>query len=233
MSSTSPISEAQLNANRQNSTNSTGPRTDTAKKRTRLNGLTHGLTGQTVVMPHENREIYENFCAQQIACLQPINDTERALAHSIADDSWKLNRARAIEENIFALAEFTAPDNLEDSALQSALTQAQTYLDHAREIQLLTAYAGRIARSLAKTKAELTALQAERKRAHAQALEEALLLAQLAKSKGEIYNPDADPSQNGFGFSTAEIYRLLDRNSRLEQARQLVKSRLNPSRKAA
>lgn len=184
-------------------------------------------------MPHENREVYENFCTRMVACLEPANDTERALAQSMADDTWKLNRARAIEENIFALAEYTSPHTGEDFALHSALTQAQTYLDHAKEIQLLTIYAGRIARTLAKTTAELTALQAQRKRAHDQALEEALLLAQLAKSKGETYNPATDPAQNGFGFSTAQIYRILDRNNLLEEARQLVKTRSNPTRKAA
>jgi hypothetical protein len=139
ISSTSPLSEAQLNANRQNAANSTGPRTDSGKKRTRLNCL----TGQTVVMPHENREIYESFCARQIACLQPAHDTERALNISIADDSSKLNPASAIEENMFALAEYTALDTREDAALQSALTQAQKPTpDHAREIQLLTVHAG-------------------------------------------------------------------------------------------
>jgi hypothetical protein len=46
MSATAPLSEARLNANRLNSEHSTGPRTGEGKKRTRLNGLRHGLTGQ-------------------------------------------------------------------------------------------------------------------------------------------------------------------------------------------
>jgi hypothetical protein len=51
MSSAAHISEAQLKANRENATRSTGPRTEAGKNRARLNGLRHGLSGHTVVMP--------------------------------------------------------------------------------------------------------------------------------------------------------------------------------------
>ena len=71
MSSLSQISAVQMNANRQNSAHSTGPRTNNGKQRTRLNGLRHGLTGHTVLMPNEDREVYEAFYAETIASLQP------------------------------------------------------------------------------------------------------------------------------------------------------------------
>jgi hypothetical protein len=66
---------------------------------------------------------------------------------------------------------------------------------------------------------------AERKAVHQQALEEAQLLAQLAYSKGEKYDPASDfpPEilQIGSDFSSAGIRRLIDRNQRLNQARHL------------
>jgi hypothetical protein len=46
MASPALISDAQLNANRENATRSTGPRTSEGKSRTRLKGLRQGLTGQ-------------------------------------------------------------------------------------------------------------------------------------------------------------------------------------------
>jgi hypothetical protein len=237
MSSAAHISEAQLNANRQNAHRSTGPRSEEAKKRTRLNGLRHGLTGQTVVMPHEDRDAYEQFRRVTIAGLQPADDAERALAEVITDDKWRLNRARAIEENIFSLQLSATPVSGDvDDEINQALNQAQTFLDHAREIQLLTLYAGRIARAIDKNKAELKSLQTARIQAREAALEEAILLTELAQSKGETCVPaDLDPG-TGFGFSTSEIHRLIDRRKRLAEARALFATQRNPktsSRKAA
>ncbi|MDQ1470983.1 MAG: hypothetical protein QOJ99_2463 [Bryobacterales bacterium] len=237
MSSAAHISEAQLNANRQNAGLSTGPRTEEAKKRTRLNGLRHGLTGQTVVMPHEDLDAYEQFCSLTIAGLQPANEAERALAEVITDDKWRLNRARAIEENIFSLQlSATSFSGNVDDEVDQALNQAQTFLDHAREIQLLTLYAGRIARAIDKNKAELKVLQTARIQARQAALEEALLLAELAQSKGETcVSADPDP-ENGFGFSTSELHLLIDRRKRLAEARALFATHKDPktsSRKAA
>jgi hypothetical protein len=219
MSAAAPISEAQLNANRRNAERSTGPQTESGKQRVRLNGLRHGLTGQTVVMPGEDRAVYQQFCAGTIAALQPSGSAELALAQSIADDTWRLNRARAIEENIFALdLATTAPASDDDYETHQALTQARTFLDRAREIQLLTLYAGRIARTLAKNTAELNMLQAARAKAREDAFEEAILLARLAQSKGETWNPCHYFAENGFAFSTAEITRAIDRRSRLREA---------------
>src|SRR5438309_509707 len=131
--------------NRQNAQHSTGPRTEDGKNRTRLNGLRHGLTGQTVVMPYEDREAYDRFCAGTIASYEPDTDAERALAKTIADESWRLDRARAIEGNIFAL-DFAATNPQDDT--EAAFAQAQTWLDHNREINLLALYAGRISRAI-------------------------------------------------------------------------------------
>jgi hypothetical protein len=50
----------------------------------------------------------------------------------------------------------------------------------------------RISRTIERNMAELRTLRAERKAAREQALEEALLLAQLAQSKGEKYDAAAD-----------------------------------------
>jgi hypothetical protein len=80
--------------------------------------------------------------------------------------------------------------------------------------------------------AELRTLRAERKAAREQALEEAVLLAQHAQSKGEKYDAVADFPPELLGtdsvFSDAEITRLIDRNQRLNEARDYAKTRVNP-----
>jgi hypothetical protein len=79
--------------------------------------------------------------------------------------------------------------------------------------------------------AELRTLRAERKAARDQALEEAVLLAQLAQSKGEKYDPAADfpPELLGIGsdFSLAAVTRLIARTQRLNEAREYAVTRSN------
>jgi hypothetical protein len=77
--------------------------------------------------------------------------------------------------------------------------------------------------------AELRTLRAERKAARDQALEEAILLSQLAKSKGETYNPAADFPSPSFVFSAAEFQPLITRKQRLDEARELPKTRQMPA----
>jgi len=223
MSSPINITEAQLAANRENSRQSTGPRTEEGKQRTRLNGLRHGLTGQTIVMPHEDQQAWERFSAGILTSLRAETDLERNLAQAIAADQWRLNRARAIEENIFSLGLVTNPIEADDTdpRILAALTQARTFLDDSKQLALLTVYESRINRNLQRNMNELTRLQALREQARRDALDQALLLAQLAVSRGETPVPDPPAAPHGFAFSSSEITFHLDRNARLAAARQL------------
>jgi hypothetical protein len=263
MSASSQVSEARLEANRANAQQSTGPQTPEGKSRTRLNGLRHGLTGQTVVMPFEDRKAYERHTARIIESLQPETVTERDLALSIANDKWRLNRARAIEENLFAIGAEDCPIEYPgvDARTENALTQAESFVRFAKEFQLLTLYESRISRSLKASTAELERLQAARRADEARRLEEETLLAQLAESKGETWDPcaawqgegltsshdrfgnprpplpsGANRTANGFGFSTSEIARSRHRQLCLIEARQLAgltPQHLKEHRKAA
>jgi hypothetical protein len=95
------ISEKQLAANRRNARFSTGARTAAGQARSSLNNLRHGLTGQIANLPAEDREAHDRFCGELIDILQPETPIEIQLAQSVAEDNWRLNRAR--ETNIFAL----------------------------------------------------------------------------------------------------------------------------------
>jgi hypothetical protein len=185
MASPAPISESQLAANRANAQLSTGPTTPAGKSRTRLNGLRHGLTGQTALLPDEDREAYAGHHAEFLAELRPEGLLETQLAHGIADDYWRLNRIKAIEDNIFALGIESHSGEFSDDALtDNALSQAQTYLETSKEINLLSLYEQRLNRAVHKKHAELAELQRVRKVAAAR-----------------------QPPRNGFGFSTGEIAR--------------------------
>jgi hypothetical protein len=211
------ISEKQLEANRRNALRSTGPRTPEGKSNSSRNNLRHGLTGQINILPTEDREAHDAFCSELTNSLQPETPLEHQLAYSVAEDSWRLNRARAIENNMFALGQ-----EGERREIHIALADARTFQAQAIQFQLLTIYEQRINRNLQRNLKQLHELQAERKAQREQALEEAQLLAQLNLINGIPNDPAADFEQNGFVFSNAEINRAIDRNNRLREARKLA-----------
>src|SRR3984885_6561155 len=130
ISEKAPISEKQLAANRRNAGRSTGARTPAGRARSSMNNLRHGLTGQINILPTEDREAHDRFCADLIDSLQPETPMEKQLALSIAEDNWRLNRARAIENNMFALGH-----QGERREIQVALADARTFQTHANQFQ--------------------------------------------------------------------------------------------------
>jgi hypothetical protein len=65
------ISDKQLEANRNNALRSTGPKTKDGRKRSRLNALRHGLTGQVTTMTDEDRAAHDKFSQALIRSLAP------------------------------------------------------------------------------------------------------------------------------------------------------------------
>jgi hypothetical protein len=237
----SQISDAQLNANRRNARKSTGPRTEEGKKRCRINATRHGLTGQFHAFSLEDKLAFDEHCEALMADYQPETYREKVLAISIAEDTWRLNRARAMENNIFAIgmsgpiADATDVDSAEAHA---AVCQARVWLADGKKIQLLALYESRIRRNIEKNEKQLKELQTERKAAHAKALYEEILLAKLAILENvpyefETYSADATSGQYGFEFSTEEITRLARRELRLEQAIRGSRTQRNPAHKYA
>jgi hypothetical protein len=224
----------QLVANLANAQHSTGPKTEKGKHRTRLNAYRHGLTGQICLLTADEQQAFGQHCTGIRESLQPVGALEIELVQSIAEDHRRLKRARALETGIFALGQLgqlgALPTSDRDGPAQlpidEALSKAHTWIAKSDNFQLLALYEQRIHRAIEKNMAQLRTLRAERKAVHQQALEEAQLLAQLAYSKGEKYDPASDfpPEilQIGSDFSTAGIRRLISRNQRLNEARHLV-----------
>jgi hypothetical protein len=210
------ISEKQLEANRSNALLSTGPKTEEGRKRSRMNALRHGLTGQVTTMTVEDRAAHDQFSKALMKSLAPDGAMEIQLAQRIATDSWRLNRISAIEDNLFALGLQENGGKLcpEHEQIDSALTTAHVFTLESKNLQLLTLYEQRINRSLQKNLAILQSLQATRKAEHEAAMKEAAALLKLSEMKGLEYFPPKD----GFLFSTAQIHAAIDREQRLERA---------------
>src|ERR1700735_4232950 len=220
---------------------STGPAPPTSQagtQRTRLNAYKHGLTGQIHLLTAAEKTAFDAHCKGICEPLAPVGPLEIDIAQAIAEDRWRLKRARAIESGIFAAGQqgllgFNAVAAAEDPAqllIDDTLIQARTWLAKNDNFLLLALYEQRISRTIERNMAELRTLRAERQAARDQALEEALLLSQLAQSKGEKYDPAADlpPQITGTNsvFSPAAITLLIARTQRLNEARDYAKTRV-------
>ena len=207
--------------NRANAQKSTGPVTEAGKQTVSQNALRHGLSGSVHAALPGEQEPFARHCLAMREALAPIGVIEEELVEDIAADRWRLKRARAMENALF-----TQIEQEQSGQLSAAAAQAQAWIDASKGLQRLALYVSRIQRAIEKSTAKLEALQATRKAAHAQALEEAILLTELAQSKNETYDPapdfppSADPA--GFVYSPPEIARQISRRARLEEAQSLL-----------
>jgi hypothetical protein len=224
----------------EDATGPTAPKSEAGTQRTRLNAYKHGLTGQIHLLTAAEQTAFDAHCKSICEALAPVGALEIDLAQAIAEGRWRLKRARAIETSIFAVGQLglldfpVAAATTEDAAqlfIEDTLLQARTWLSKNDNFLLLALYEQRINRTIERNMAELRTLRAERKAAREQALEEAVLLAQLAESKGEKYDAAADFPPELLGtdsvFSPAAITRLIARNQRLNEARDHAKTRVN------
>ena len=126
-----PISDKQLAANRANAKKSTGPKTAKGKAVCALNGFAHWFTGLATVMTEEDRLAHFAFVTPYAADLRPVGLPETQLARTIAIDNFRLNRLKALEENMFADGELTP---LSDQVLNQlprvhhAIVQARVFV---------------------------------------------------------------------------------------------------------
>jgi len=212
----SPVSASRADINRLNASRSTGPATPEGKRRASLNALRHGLTGQTVVLPEDDLAAYQKHCAQFHAELKPQSLMETKAVQTIADTYWRLDRIRAMENNLFSLGfhELSSEIACEDPVIHCTLAQAKA-LDHRGDLLTkLSLYEQRLNRTLEKAKAELKQLQQERVAERERALETTSQIRNLKEALDEPWRPE----QNGFEFSSRELDIWVDRLQLTKQA---------------
>jgi len=190
-----------------------------------LNAFRHGLTGQIVIHTPEDRAAFQQHCDAIREALAPVGALETDLAQAIAEDRWRLNRARALENAIFTLGlqEHSDP-NAAHPEVDAAFAQGRTWIAQAKNLQLLTTYEQRIRRSVERTWPSLGIARRAQSR-HRASRNRSRLLVQLAEYEGNNYDPADDfPPESqplGFVFSRSKILREIERDSRLSRARAL------------
>ena len=90
-------SRKQIEANRNNAKQSTGPRTNAGKQRSSQNALKHGLLAKQTVIPGEDPADFDALLAGYEDTFQPTNPVEDALVRQIADAEWRLRRVSRLE----------------------------------------------------------------------------------------------------------------------------------------
>ena len=94
------MSSRKIAANRANSLHSTGPDNT---ERTRYNATRHGLSGKQVVVQGEDPAAYEALRRGLFESYKPVNTAEEILVEEIAQNYWRLQRARIIEAENFRI----------------------------------------------------------------------------------------------------------------------------------
>jgi hypothetical protein len=93
----------QIEANRRNALESTGPKTEAGKDVSRRNAVRHGLTAETVISALEDAEDYQAFEAAITADYDAQSAVERELVLRLASVLWRLRRAATMETGLFEI----------------------------------------------------------------------------------------------------------------------------------
>src|SRR5215472_18032799 len=92
---------AQISANQQNATQSTGPKTPEGKAAAARNATKHGLSGAFTVLPHEDQDEFDVLLACFRDDFKPANQHESFLVEQMAQSRWRLARAQRLEAAMF------------------------------------------------------------------------------------------------------------------------------------
>lgn len=220
------ITELQRVANIENSRRSTGPRTEAGKLRSSLSARRHQLTAKTYIAPPEELAAFDAHRANWYEALRPIGVYEKELVDEIAQDKWRLKRARAIENSIFAQGHNEYAEDMASGSplVDAALAEAETWKQQAECLKTLTVYESRLRRAVEKNTEKLESLQAARIQAYDTAQNQAVALVRLAahEAPDEEYDPGADfdppADHGGFVYSKPALQAFVDRKNRLRRA---------------
>ena len=155
--------QAQIDANRRNAQQSTGPRTPEGKSIAAMNSCQHGLRSADPVGPGEDPAVYRAFALELIAELNPIGMQQRLIAERLAQMHWKLQRIPAVEGATLQYGKVRLQEESSRRNLRPPLgiTAAQLIACDMDTMLKLQNYELRLQRAIAQAMRELKQLQAE------------------------------------------------------------------------
>jgi hypothetical protein len=128
----------QIEANRRNARNSTGPRTDRGKAVSRFNALKTGIDARSHVIPGEDPNVLETLALDYYERFQPAAPEQRFLVDAMISAEWQLRRLRKTEAQIweYGMHAWRPKEKLVDSARayfhrEEFLTRLHRRMDYA------------------------------------------------------------------------------------------------------
>jgi hypothetical protein len=224
-------SPLQYAANRLNAEKSHGPTSPEGRARSSMNALRHGLTARVVVLPSEDMDAYQAFSKEIVDSLDPQTPVERQFAQTIADNQWRVNRIRSIEDGMLGMGHFeqSGDSDADNPEIHSAMTAARAFRENSKAFVNLSIYEQRLHRSMKEALRQLKEPQTERRERRKTEMDEAIRLLKTQQMKGLL----VEPAENGFVHSSAEIVWESARRDRLQDSKLAEKAAFNLTRYAA
>jgi hypothetical protein len=201
---------AEYAANRLRAENNATPkptsgRTPEGRARSSMNALRHGLTARVVVLPTEDMDAYHAFSKEIVDSLDAQTPVERQFAQTVADNQWRINRIRSIEDGMLGMGHFEAAGDFDcpTSEIHSAMTAARAFRDDSKSFVNLSIYEQRLHRSMKESLRQLRELQTERREREKTEMDDAIRLLKMQQMKGLPFEPD--PGK--FVYASGEIAR--------------------------
>ena len=149
----SPQKQAAQTANAQKSHGAT---TEAGRARSSQNSIRHSLCRKKYFIVPEDRPEFDIYYNDLIAALAPEGAVESMLAEAIILDSWRMTRARLVENQIFCRGYMSV------KSADQFIAGAETWLANSKELATLTLYEQRINRVLTRNKTEFDSRRAAR-----------------------------------------------------------------------
>ena len=218
-------SPLQYAANRLNAEKSHGPISPTGRARSSMNALRHGLTARVVVLASEDMDAYQAFSKEIVDSLDPQTPVERQFAQTIADNQWRINRIRSIEDGMLGMGHFEQAGDFDadNPEIHSAMTAARAFREGSKAFVNLSIYEQRLHRSMKEALRQLKELQAERRERRKTEMDDAIRLLKTQQMKGLPF----DPVEFGFVYASTEIIWESARRDHLQDSKLAEKAGFN------
>jgi hypothetical protein len=204
-------SAVQLEANRQNAQQSTGPTSPEVKQRSSLNATRHGFTGQTLILSPEEKEAYETHCIAYFEEYQPFGHEETSLLQHYVDLIWSLHQIAVQQSNGLSIINAITAKLVKEGDFDALAT---AIAPHYKMVNTLSLYETRRRRAAEATLARFNQLVQARKQQLAQAVQ----LCNAHKAQGKPFNP----ADFGFVCSLPEIELQIARETARKDVLKLI-----------